>query len=125
MINIEPIISPWVFYWIDMLDKVRFCFVIILISSALSSGLCVCSWGIEHNFEKDSTYRTPSIVSLVALFISSIGALVAPSTDTAYKMLVASYVTPDNINSTVQFTQEAFKTLMDGIVETAQRLQGL
>lgn len=125
MINIEPIINPWVFYWIDILDKVRCCFVIILISSALSSGLCVCSWGIEHSFEKDSIYRIPSIVSLVALFISSIGALVVPSTDTAYKMLVASYVTPDNINSTVQFTQEAFKTLMDGIVETAQRLQGL
>lgn len=125
MINIEPIINPWVFYWIDLCELVK------VVAGVIALAFTGAMWSTyveikSYNTKEENAvwvYRTKCFG--IAAVIFTLIALLVPSTNTAYKMLVASYVTPDNINSTVQFTQEAFKTLMDGIVETAQRLQGL
>ena len=125
MINIEPIISPWVFYWIDLCTPIKVFTAICTVSFAILCGAARDNISIRNTEEFNAIYVRKTKIYGIAAVIFALICLFVPSNNTAYKMLVASYVTPDNINSTVQFTQEAFKTLMDGIVETAQRLQGL
>lgn len=50
--------------------------------------------------------------------------LFIPSTQNCYKMLLASYVTPDNIEVGAQITKETLQTLLDMIVETAIKVKG-
>lgn len=125
MINIEPIISPWVFYWIDLCTPFKVFAAICTVSFAILCGFAHDNISIRNTEEFNAFYVRKTKMYGITAIIFALICLFVPSNDTAYKMLVASHVTPDNINSTVQFTQEAFKTLMDGIVETAQRLQGL
>lgn len=73
-------------------------------------------------------------------FIGFVGIVLIPSQDTAYKMLIASYITPDNINAVVDSTgalvdrgvsyigeisKSGLQTLMQSIVETARELKNL
>lgn len=125
MISIEPIINPWVFYWIDLCTPIK---VVAAVIAFLAGGLGFSAYAEIKSYntkEENAPWVHKTKVFGIIAVIFTFVCLIVPNPSTAYKMLVASYVTPDNINSTVQFTQEAFKTLMDGIVETAQRLQGL
>lgn len=49
--------------------------------------------------------------------------LFVPSTQNCYKMLLASYVTPDNIEAGAQITKETLQTILDMIVETAIKIR--
>lgn len=50
--------------------------------------------------------------------------LFIPSTQNCYKMLLASYVTPDNIEVGAQITKETLQTILDMIIETVTKIKG-
>lgn len=58
-------------------------------------------------------------------FITFFGVtLFIPSTQNCYKMLLASYITPNNIEAGAQITKETLQTILDMIVETAIKIKG-
>lgn len=50
--------------------------------------------------------------------------LFVPSTQNCYKMLLASYITPNNIEAGAQITKETVQTILDMIVETVIKIKG-
>lgn len=112
----EPIISPWVFYLIFVLDN--------LSTLAALSGVCLVIVGLtgclmyhadmlERNRANISFCRKLIIRGVVLLLIGGI----IPEKGTCYKMLAAHYVTKDNItevqSNTLEFVNKLAKAIED------------
>lgn len=118
----EPIIDPWIFYWIDIIDRLRtfsvlsgFALLVIFSFSVLGS--------IDPIDEKTGkTLRLFSKVTASLMLVFTILALFLPTADIMYKMLAASFITPENINASVEITKEGIEYIMNTIVDTAKRL---
>ena len=94
----EPIINPWLFYFMSVVDKFRL------------AAACVCCLGgcfaiasaIVHFVDDDismiKTIKIVSVISTICLLIS----LFVPSKQTMIEMIIASYATPDNINMVIE-----------------------
>lgn len=106
------VISPWVFYAINLLNKLFNVCVAILIFVPI---LFFLYWFIMNDFYFDEEYeefnqkmkkRLNVIVIIVS--ISLVGIIAIPSEETMYKMLVAKYVTYENID-------KATESIKDGV----------
>lgn len=62
------------------------------------------------------------ITSCICLFIIVLN-LFIPTRDTMYKMLVVSYITPDNLDLGVNFTKETFEYFLNQIVEAINKIR--
>lgn len=117
-----PVISPWLFYVIELLGNLNFmvgtvCFIsVALLATAL----------FIYAMESDSCYSSENLlkgckkiskISIISLIISSVMCIAIPSKDTMYKMLVAKYVTYENID-------KATDTIKDGVDYIFDKLDG-
>lgn len=98
----EPIISPWFFYFLHVCKETYLLFRIIFWVSlpfALLMGLFVTIDYTSSRNKDDHTkmLKVFKISCCICLFSGLISALI-PSEKTMYQMLAASLVTPDNIN---------------------------
>ncbi len=115
----EPIISPLWFYLIDTVTSLKVVtmvtgIVIVIILAIVS--LCHAGWSKSdlENFWKHKITRVSVIVAPILIIV---GCLI-PCTETAYKMLVASLVTPDNIAA----VGESVSSVVDYIIESVDKL---
>lgn len=61
----------------------------------------------------------------IALFLLSvIFVFLVPTKETAYKMIIANYVTPNNISTVKEVTEDNIASLIDKIAVTSQALSG-
>lgn len=147
----QPIISPWIFYIIDMLPKLSgitflMCllglvgFLIALMQDVVVSYNDGAGWKERIDPAKQKLKTRLLYTTGIISFIGFVGMILIPSQDTAYKMLIASYITPDNINAVVdgtgalvdrgvsyigEISKSGLQTLMQSIVETARELKNL
>lgn len=147
----QPIISPWIFYIIDMLPKLSgitflICllglagFLVVLIQDITVSYNDGAGWKERIDPAKQKLKTRLLYTTGIISFIGFVGMVLIPSQDTAYKMLIASYITPDNINAVVdgtgalvdrgvsyigEISKSGLQTLMQSIVETARELKNL
>lgn len=116
------VINPWLFYVIELLSNLNFmvgtvCFIsVALLATAL----------FIYAMESDSCYFSENLlkgckkiskISIISLIISSVMCIAIPSKDTMYKMLVAKYVTYENID-------KATDTIKDGVDYIFDKLDG-
>lgn len=106
----DPIISPWWFYLIGIVEK-------------LDSALCmggIFTIGVVLFFLAFRVIKFTKatiriiIIGIIAAFLSTF----IPSKDTAYQMLAASVVMPQNIEAVTNTAT----SLVDYIIETADKL---
>ena len=119
----EPIVSPWLIYGIETLDKVNFA----MLMGAIVSGaiLIVMTPHMFFNYLPNESldhmgkllYR---IATIFILFV--ITCVIIPSRETAYKTLMASYVTPNNIHTVGREANEAVSVLLDNITDHMKEL---
>ena len=114
----KPIISPWLFYFIDkaedLIGPLAVIGVLFWAGIAIWSFITLMDDGLE-NFSKGWKLMKPfRWVATIALIIS----LLLPSKETGYKMLAASMVTPDNITA----VGETAESIIDYIVESVDTL---
>ena len=147
----QPIISPWIFYIIDMLPKLSgttflMCllglagFLIVLTQDVVVSYNDGAGWKERIDPAKQKLKTRLLYTTGIISFIGFVGMILIPSQDTAYKMLIASYITPDNLNAVVdgtgalvdrgvsyigEISKSGLQTLMQSIVETARELKNL
>lgn len=120
----EPIISPWFFYFIDVAQALDNLFFVLLICSSFISLMCGVAWcslTIDPDFynaygkEKERWFRRTKISVACTIGFGLITAAI-PSSETLYKMLVASMVTPDNIqivqDNAVKFISDVANAVM-------------
>lgn len=70
----------------------------------------------------DFIYRIVKI-SAICSIISGLIVLFIPSSTTIYKMMITSFITPDNIQTTVEITKNSLDTMLQWIVDAAIKIK--
>lgn len=112
----EPIINPWFFYLVNLLDRAVVVATIVLIMSVIGAlfTLFVLSDDDICFDEKDAkTYKKWNKISIIALLISTVMLVAVPSKETVYEMVVANYITENNIEA----AKDSAKDLIDYIID--------
>lgn len=111
-----PIINPWTFYLIDILSNLKgvsrfatFITVFVLIFIAIITAYLKVQdfyYGSENNIEVIGIltrfFKKLLIVACIAISVF----IVTPSEETMYKMLVAQYVTYENVDKATESIKE-------------------
>ena len=127
----EPIISPWTIYFINLLPNLSqmlcgiatICAIISVASITLWGACTDDDWETKEQHQHNAEFRKRCIrickyilpVSVI-LFIVNV---FIPSRDTAIAMLISNYITPDNLhgaNETIKANlQDYINIIVDGI----------
>lgn len=111
-----PIISPWIFYLIDMLGNLRGFCTIFMFALAFAIVAYLVSIFVEED-ENNAEKKKGDLKLLKRLFIGLIICVVSfitiPSESTMYKMLVAQNVTSDNLNAATDIIKNGVDYIFD------------
>lgn len=113
----EPIINPWIFYFMSLADGFRAAGYILSITAFGAGVVSILVYNMENDGLMPWKYLKWFVIAFVAGGAISI---FIPSQEVITKMLVASFITPDNIELGV----EGVKAIFDYIVTTAAELFG-
>lgn len=122
------VISPMWFYLCEVSDSAKLIAIIAVIALAsVLGGLLVFGFGyVAYNIqygEEDCDYKLGiALIEIAEKFvipfaITLVLAVVIPSKETLYKMMVADVATYENIDLTTQTIEEAFDHVIDKLVE--------
>lgn len=114
------VIGPWLFYIIDLLDKLREVAIIVFwitVVTILITGFFVLLEGEYWEDEIIQKLKKALKLSVIPIVISSVMYVAIPSKDVMYKMLVSKYVTYENID-------KATNTIKDGVDYIFEKLDG-
>lgn len=112
----EPIINPWVFYLIGVVHKLQ---TGLLVFMVMCAGVFVFAGMTYMDFcstekQKEQSVKTATIAGALFL-VAGIVKIFIPDETVLYKMLIANYVTPDNIgaaqNNVVNFVGQIAEQL--------------
>ena len=112
------IVSPWIFYLMNLADKLNgLCIAVFGISIMILTGFVIYA-GAERLDSDDEVW--PSFVkwfkrTITVLIISIFGGIFIPSQDTIYKMLVANYVTYENVETATDAIKDSVDYIFDKI----------
>lgn len=110
----EPIINPWFFYLVNLLDRALVVAIIVLIISVICVVFTFFVLSDEcFDEEEAKTLKKWNKVSIIALLISTIMLVAVPSKETVYEMVVANYITENNIEA----AKDNAKDLIDYIID--------
>lgn len=96
----EPVINPMLIYLVNFCDNIRTVSVFLCISTIIAA-IVIFFCGIldvETDEDKDR-YISAIRYSIILFLISLVLVVVMPSKETALTMLVAYYITPNNIQA--------------------------
>lgn len=107
----KPIINPWLFYLVDVIDSFRFTIFLLLIMFTVGFGVQVV---IENNNEEDEVKVIKAIKKMcIVLTLGLTFSSFIPSKKTCYQMMVASQVTEENVKK----AENVIKDSVDYIFE--------
>lgn len=121
---VMPIIDPMYLYLIEVLhnlDVLNQC-VSIILTIGLSAFSCI--WLLEDDVRELSKPHKGKIIALFVVFvISGLIALLVPTKDAMYKMLLAHYVTTDNIQLINDAIKVNLQDYLNMLGETVKNLR--
>lgn len=121
----EPIVSPWLIYGIEMLGTMNVASSIGLIVSTVAFVFMICfAYSTDTNQDDRESAKKNLWKPAVTVVILLITVIALPTRETAYKMLMASYVTPNNIHAVGKEANEAVGALLDNITNHMKELKG-
>ena len=121
----EPIISPSIFYWIDVISTI----------SAISTGLFIFSVAAlvlalgflipitiedELNGDFGKLYKKLLITLTIITTIFGLSCVFTPSKETLMTMIVAKYVTPNNITAVGGTIEESVSSIATEIIRVVE-----
>ena len=137
----EPIISPWLFYFADMLCPLPVLLCVIITVCVATYILCnACRkdaylrlnnyrdgdnrpYWVSEAKEEIKSFDAKIKVAKVVGIISLILALFVPSKETAYKMFIAYHVTPANIQMTEDMVDKSIDKVIEKIINYQKKLE--
>lgn len=123
----EPIISPWFFYFLNCVNNIWGVSLVVAIASGLVAAITViialCEFVDDEEYKNFSGYYEKYHKRLVnkAIFICVLGTLLTvfiPSKETMIEMAVAKNVTEKN----VELAKDTVKNLIDYTIESVTKL---
>ena len=118
----QPIISPSIFYWFEIISNLKILLSILFGLSCVGLVFCIVSF-IAMLVEEELETHTGKIIKKLCKFctiITSIFGLLSiftPSKETLMTMIVAKYVTPDNITAVGGTIEESVSSIATDIVQ--------
>ena len=112
------IISPWAFYLLGLVDSIGLVCVVFLFLFGIAFGVYATIWFVE--LDEDEKYPTPSQIfkkCKIPLILSIVFLVFVPSKDTIYKMMIASQVTTENIDTAKETIQDVADYIVDAVKE--------
>lgn len=106
----EPIINPLWFYLFNVIDNIKIFIALAFLIAALFCVYCV----VESNIKENKFFKIAIIISCISMLFL----IFLPEEEVLYQMLVASYITPDNI----ELVGGAGQSIVDYIVESVNEL---
>ena len=121
----KPIINPVAIYVINLMGSLRVGLIVGAVIFAVLTIFCVAEYmdmkdgNSDEDKQMTKDFFRSSKRFLICFVLTFILVVFVPSKDTCVEMLVASYVTPDNIDAGVEKTKET----VDYIVEKIKEVQ--
>lgn len=115
----NSIISPWVFYWIGVLDT----FKVVTLTVAILTAACVIAMGIWMGLDiafdngVDSKMAKLWIKMAIVSFVTSMVCVMLPSESTCYKMLAANMFTEKNVTAATEYVTDVIDYAVDKVKE--------
>ena len=121
----QPIISPSIFYWFEIISNLKIFLSILFGFSCVGLVFCIVSF-IAMLVEEELETHTGKIIKKLCKFctiITSIFGLLSiftPSKETLMTMIVAKYVTPDNITAVGGTIEESVSSIATEIIRVVE-----
>jgi hypothetical protein len=110
----EPIISPWVIYAVQLLDNLRDVAMILFVLSGIASVLLAIPVILD---DKDLPKKYLKKAVIIAAICGGMD-IIIPNKETMITMIAASYITSDNIQMTqgniVEFIKQISEAVQNG-----------
>lgn len=127
----EPIINPWFFYLVDKADII-IAFSVIISATSLGVSFFMFSGSDEESRYHSEKYNKEIrdnkslakkifILGIFFLFI----AILTPSSETIYKMMIAKQITPNNIEAVGNATDKTVDIIINKIIEAEKRMEDI
>lgn len=121
----EPIISPWFFYALSILDTLysfckvyQFLFAVSGLTVLIIFIIAAIGGDVKEFFRYVSMCKPYVIGATIVLFMT----MFVPDSNTVIKMQIASIITPKNIEYLGETTEKVFDNIVDKIVEAANKI---
>ena len=123
----QPIISPSIFYWFEIISNLKIFLSILFGLSCVGLVFCIVSFIailVEEELETHTGKIIKKLCKLCTIITSIFGLLsiFTPSKETLMTMIIAKYVTPDNIiavGGTIEESVSSIATEIIRVVEAA------
>lgn len=114
-----PIINPWIFYLIGILNNIREYSLILIFVAILFFVLLFAFYIVEEHraFNLFKKYIKTMIVFVVLFVVIN---CIIPSQETMYTMLVSSQVTQENINTIGDTIKDSVDYIFDKINQSEE-----
>lgn len=115
----NSIISPWVFYWIGVLDTFKGVALIIAVITVIGVIVMGLWMGLDISFNNgvDSNMAKLWIKLAIVSFVASMICAVLPSESTCYKMLAANMFTEKNVTAATEYVTDVIDYAVDKVKE--------
>lgn len=115
----EPIISPWLIYWIGRLDMIHnFSCVLGILLTLFAVIVVIMVITNDDNCDDDLKKFLKKLVCVALIFDAL--ALFVPTKTEAIAMYTATYITPANIKATGEFADKAVDKLIEKILKASE-----
>jgi len=118
---VHYIINPWIFYLLGLVGSIRaVCAIFLVVFVFALGGYLFWFTDIIDNDEYPTPmqilkkWRVPLILAIAFLVFM-------PSTDTIYKMMIASQVTTENIGTAKETIQDVADYIVDAVKEIKEK----
>lgn len=111
----EPIISPWLFYALFVVDNVKCALV-------LSMLICVVVFFLLPMVDTDEGIEKYMKTICAVFIISGVLMVFTPDSKTITQMIIAKHITISNIEKAGQLTERAVDKIIEKIVKVSEEL---
>lgn len=115
------LINPWIIYLIDKLDFISGLMCLFVGLSIIVGGIATLIY-FESRLDDDEEKKVKNVIkkSIIVCIISLLFVAVLPSSETVTKMVVASYVTEDNVDKAKEEITEIVDYICDKVNEVKE-----
>lgn len=121
----EPIIAPSTFYWLEVISNFKAFLTSFLVFGSVGLIICLIFFIImlvEEELESHAGKIIKKMCKFCAIitFIPGLLYIVTPSKETLMTMIVAKYVTPDNITAVGGTIEESVSSIATEIIRVVE-----
>ena len=122
----KPIINPAIIYVVNLFGSLRVALIVAAVIFAILTIFCAVEYmdmkdgNSDEDKQMTKNFFRSSKRFLVCFAFTFVLVVFTPSKDTCIEMLVANYVTPDNIDAGVEKTKETVDYIVEKIKEVSE-----